>query len=61
MPIALYMDEHVPRAITIALRMRGVDVITAQEDNADGMPDQELLDRASQLQRVLFTVEFLPL
>lgn len=26
--IALYMDEHVPRAITIGLRLRGIDVLT---------------------------------
>ena len=29
MPIKLYMDHHVPRAITTGLRLRGVDVITA--------------------------------
>lgn len=55
MPIPLYMNEHVPRAITIGLRLRGVDVITAQEDGAGGMDDPELLDRAAQLKRVLFT------
>ena len=55
MPIALYMNEHVPRAITIGLRLRGVDVITAQEDGSGGISDPELLDRAAQLQRVLFT------
>ena len=32
MPILLYMDVHVPRAITLGLRMRKVDVLTAQED-----------------------------
>jgi hypothetical protein len=34
MPVALYMDAHIPRAITVGLRLRGVDVLTAQEDNA---------------------------
>lgn len=29
--IALYMDHHVPRAITEGLRLRGVDVITAHK------------------------------
>jgi len=24
MPIAFYMDQHVPRAITLGLRLRGV-------------------------------------
>jgi hypothetical protein len=32
MPLALYMDVHVPRAVTNGLRRRDVDVITAQED-----------------------------
>lgn len=32
MPIALYMDVHVPRAVTLGLRLRGVDVLTAQEE-----------------------------
>ena len=29
MATALYMDHHVPRAITMGLRLRGIDVITA--------------------------------
>lgn len=28
MALALYMDHHVPRAITDGLRLRGVDVLT---------------------------------
>lgn len=35
MAVKLYMDAHIPKAITVGLRVRGVDVITAQEDNAD--------------------------
>jgi len=55
MAIALYMNHHVPRAITVGLRLRGVDVITAHEDGASAMDDPELLDRAGELERVLFT------
>jgi predicted nuclease of predicted toxin-antitoxin system len=55
MAIALYMNQHVPRAITVGLRLRGVDVITAHEDGASVMDDPELLDRAGELERVLFT------
>src|SRR5262245_3891077 len=55
MPVPLYMDQHVPRAITLGLRLRGVDVITALEDGAAEFPDPELLDRATALGRVLFT------
>jgi predicted nuclease of predicted toxin-antitoxin system len=49
------MDVHVPYAITRGLRLRGVDVITAQEDGAGELPDPELLDRATELGRILFT------
>lgn len=55
MPIALYMDHHVPRAITAGLRSRGVDVLTAYEDKAHELDDPALLDRAGELKRVLFT------
>jgi Domain of unknown function (DUF5615) len=49
------MDHHVPRAITNGLRLRGVDVLTANEDRTSELPDPELLDRATELGRVLFT------
>ena len=57
MAIALYMDVHIPRAITIGLRLRGVNVITAQEDQTANASDSELLDRATTLRRVLFTFD----
>ena len=53
--ITLYMDHHVPRAITEGLRLRGIDVLTAYEDGADDIGDPALLDRATELGRVLFT------
>ena len=49
------MDQHIPRAITVGLRLRGIDVVTAFEDGASEMNDSELLNRASELGRVLFT------
>jgi predicted nuclease of predicted toxin-antitoxin system len=55
MSLALFMDEHVKSAVSRALRQRGINVITAQEDGSDGLPDEELLDRASDLGRVLVT------
>ena len=55
MSVALYMDVHIPQAITDQLRRRGVDVLTAIEDAADQLPDDQLLERATQLSRVLFT------
>jgi hypothetical protein len=53
--IPLYMDVHVPAPITRALSRRGVDVKTAQEDGTIELPDDELLDRATALNRALFT------
>lgn len=55
MPLKLYMDQHVPRAITVGLRLRQVDVLTAFEDQAHIFADPALLDRATSLNRVLFT------
>lgn len=55
MAIALYMDHHVPRAISTGLRLRGVDVLTAHEDGASRLQDPELLSRATELNRPLFT------
>lgn len=55
MPIAFYMDHHVPRAVTLGLRLRGIEVITAGEDGASELDDVALLDRAGGVRRVLFT------
>lgn len=55
MAVPLYMDHHVRRAVTSALRRRGVDVLTAGEDGAARLPDSSLLDRATALGRVLVT------
>lgn len=49
------MDVHVRRAISTGLRLRGVDVLTAQEDGSAQLSDPRLLDRATELGRVLFT------
>ena len=49
------MDHNVPRAITAGLRRRGVDVLSAYEDGAHELEDTELLDRAQELGRVLFS------
>jgi hypothetical protein len=53
--VRVYMDVHVPLAITEQLRMREVDVLTAQADNATRLEDQPLLDRATELDRILFS------
>jgi len=49
------MDVHVPAAITRGLLPRGVDVLTAQLDDAARLDDSRLQDRAAMLGRVLFS------
>lgn len=55
MSIAFYTDVHVPAVITRALIRRGVDVLTAQADGTTRLDDAALLERAGQLNRVLFS------
>ncbi len=55
MTLKLYMDHNVPATITAGLRIRGVDVVTAYEDEHHMVDDARLLDRATALGRVLFT------
>lgn len=55
MSLRLYLDHHVDRRITDGLRQRGYDVLTAREDGYDRRSDADLLARASELGRVVFT------
>jgi predicted nuclease of predicted toxin-antitoxin system len=55
MALAFYMDHNVASSITNGLRIRGVDVITAYEDGSHELDDATLLDRASAMQRIIFT------
>jgi predicted nuclease of predicted toxin-antitoxin system len=51
------MDEHVPYAITESLRLRGLDVLTVQEDGRRHTDDDVLIDRATELGRLLFSAD----
>ena len=55
MSVKLYMDVHIRRAVTFGLRLRGIDVLTAQEDGSAELTDPELLDRANKLERIIFS------
>ena len=55
MAVGLYMDVHVPGPLTDQLRLRGVDVLTVPEDGLRRFPDEDLLERARVLGRVIFT------
>jgi len=57
MPVPLCADAHIPRAVTVALRLAEVDILTAQEDGAITLPDPDLLDRAYALGRTLVTFD----
>jgi hypothetical protein len=55
MAIALFFDVHVDHAIVGQLRLRQVDVFTAQDDGADRLTDELLLQHASRLGHPVFT------
>lgn len=55
MPVRLYLDVHVDKAIHDQLRLRAVDVLRAQDDDAAEYSDERLLQRATELGRLLFT------
>lgn len=55
MPARLCLDVHVDKAIHDQLRLRGVDVLRAQDDGAAEMTDEELLQHATALGRTIFT------
>jgi hypothetical protein len=46
---SLYMDVHVPAAVTEGLLRRGVDVLASQEDGTQEVGDVALLRRATEL------------
>lgn len=55
MSVAFYMDVHVNAAITEQLNLRNIDVISAQDDGRAEEDDELLLERATALDRVIFT------
>ena len=55
MAVSFYMDHNVPRSISAGLRLKGLDVVTAFDDHAHELDDSQLMNRAKELGRVLFT------
>ena len=49
------MDVHVPATVSDGLRLRGIDVLTCQADGRVRATDEGLLERAHELERVLFS------
>jgi hypothetical protein len=50
-------DEHIPNAVAIGLRARGIDASTAAESVQLGIPDSALLSFARAEGRVLITAD----
>lgn len=55
MPLPFYMDVHVPAAVTLGLRRRGLDILTSQDDETRTFDDDALLARATELGRALLS------
>lgn len=55
MALSDYFDVHVPAAIAEGLRRRGIDVLTSQEDGTREADDEALLQRATDLGRLLLS------
>jgi predicted nuclease of predicted toxin-antitoxin system len=53
--LKFYMDVHIPAAITTGLRRRNIDALTSQEDGTREVDDASLLQRSTELGRVLFS------
>jgi hypothetical protein len=49
------MDHHVHSAITQGLRRKGIDCLTAEEDGTKRLADDLLLQRATELGRIMFS------
>jgi len=55
MAVELFFDVHVDHAILAQLRLRQVDVRSAQDDSVDRLSDELLLEHASRLSRPVVT------
>ena len=57
-PIRLYLDENVQTAIAEQLSRRGIDVVTVRDLGALGETDENHLQRATQMGRVLCSHDY---
>lgn len=55
MSVRLYADANVDGRLILALRRRSVDIVWAREDGAGRLKDPLILDRATELGRVVVT------
>lgn len=55
MALRFYFDHNVKHAILLGLRSRGIELVSAWEDQGERRKDPMVLRRATELERVLFT------
>jgi hypothetical protein len=55
MPVGLYADVHLPGPVILQLRLRDVDILAATEQGTHRVPDEDLLELARPLNRVMVT------
>jgi hypothetical protein len=55
MPVSFYADVHVPAPVILQLRLRGVAILAATEEETNELADGELLGLATSLERVMVT------
>jgi hypothetical protein len=53
--LPIFMDHHVHAGITKGLRRCAINVLTTDEDGRAMAPDDQLLERATELGRPIFT------
>ena len=53
MTLSFYFDQHVPGPTARGLRRRGFDVLTTQDDDTGLWEDEQLLERATSLGRIM--------
>ncbi len=52
---AFLADENIPSPIIAFMESQGIDIVSIQSENLEGISDQEVLAKATMLQRVVLT------
>ncbi len=53
--MTIFTWMNIPCQFTVGLRMRNVDILSIQENDRAGLLDPDVLKRANELRRILFT------
>jgi hypothetical protein len=56
-PIQFFFDQHLSHDVADGLRLRGIDVLTAQQAGRCGLPDPDQLQFATSAERVIVTFD----